>query len=273
MARANDPWPSRHVLEGWRRPSKAASSSVQSQSDRFTSTSRIATPCSRASRTSWAGGIEAHGLGVQHRGAEDVGIEGLEPAGRIDEQREGSGVALRKAIFAEPLDLLETARCELLRVSLLHHRLDQPVAVEVDGAVAAERRHGAAQLVGFARRKAANVDGDLHRLLLEQRNAERALQESLRARACNTRPSRDSCAAEIGMHHVTLDRARRTIATSMTRCRISRLQARQHRHLRARFDLEDTERVGAADHVVDIRFLAGRDRKLTIGSPWRLRAS
>ena len=38
------------LLEG-----EGKGSSVQSQSDRFTSTSRNSTPCSRASRTSWAG--------------------------------------------------------------------------------------------------------------------------------------------------------------------------------------------------------------------------
>ena len=38
----------------------------------------------------------------------------------------------------------------------------------------------------------------------------------------------------------------------------ARLQPRQHRHLRAAFDLEDAERVGLADHRVGARVL-GRD--------------
>ena len=53
--------------------------------------------------------IEPHGLRIQDRSAENVRIEGLEPAGGIDEQREGSSVAFGKAVFAEPFDLLEAA--------------------------------------------------------------------------------------------------------------------------------------------------------------------
>ena len=39
-----------------------------------------------------------------------------------------------------------------------------------------ERRHGAAQPVGFVGREFRRRDGDLHRLFLEQRHAERALE-------------------------------------------------------------------------------------------------
>ena len=53
--------------------------------------------------------VETHGLGVEDRRAEDIGIKGLEPAGGVDEQGEGGGVAFRKAVFAETLDLLEAA--------------------------------------------------------------------------------------------------------------------------------------------------------------------
>src|SRR5688572_29804180 len=52
-------------------------------------------------------GIEAERLRVQHGGAEHIRIEAFQPAGSIDQQRERGGMALGKAIFAEPLDLLE----------------------------------------------------------------------------------------------------------------------------------------------------------------------
>ena len=58
--------------------------------------------------------IEAHRLGVEDRRAEDVRIEGLEPAGGIDQQREGGGVAFRKAVFAKTFDLPEAALGELV---------------------------------------------------------------------------------------------------------------------------------------------------------------
>ena len=58
--------------------------------------------------------VEAHRLRVEDRRAEHVGIEGLEPAGGIDQQREGGGMAFGKAVFAEPLDLLEAALGEVV---------------------------------------------------------------------------------------------------------------------------------------------------------------
>ena len=38
-------------------------------------------------------------------------------------------------------------------------------------AVVAERRHGAAQAVGLVGRELRRIDGDLHRLLLEERHS------------------------------------------------------------------------------------------------------
>src|SRR5690606_34521887 len=54
-------------------------------------------------------GIEAHRLRIEDRGAENVGIEGLEPAGGIDEDGEGGGMAFGEAVIAEALDLAKTA--------------------------------------------------------------------------------------------------------------------------------------------------------------------
>ena len=134
--------------------------------------------------------VKAHRLGVQDRRAEDVGIEGLEPAGGIDQQSEGGGVAFRKAVFAEPFDLLEAALGEFLSDS---RSATMPsiirCAIVADRAGALEGRHGAAQLVGLAGREAAGVDGDLHRLLLEQRHAERLLEDRFKFRAWDIRPS------------------------------------------------------------------------------------
>jgi hypothetical protein len=58
------------------------------------------------------------------------------------------------------------------------------------------------------------------------------------------------------MHHAALDRAGphdRHLDHQVVE--IGRLQARQHRHLRARFDLEHAHGVGALDHSVDCRVL------------------
>ena len=67
-----------------------------------------------------------------------------------------------------------------------------------------------------------------------------------------------AAAAQIGMHHVALDRAGahdRDFDDQVVE--VLRLEPRQHGHLRAAFDLEHAERIGAVEHVVDGRFLGG----------------
>ena len=55
------------------------------------------------------GGVEAHRLGVEEGGAEDVGVMALDPGRGVDEQGEARRVAFGKAVFAEALDLVEAA--------------------------------------------------------------------------------------------------------------------------------------------------------------------
>ena len=129
--------------------------------------------------------VEAERLGVEHRRGEHVRIAALHPAGGVDEQREARRMALGKAVFAKTLDLAEAALGEVALVALGRHALDHLVLKGLDRADPAEGRHGAAQLVGFGRGEARGDDGDPHRLLLEQRHAERLAAAPPRA------PSRD----------------------------------------------------------------------------------
>ena len=117
--------------------------------------------------------VESHRLRVEQGRGEHVRITALEPGRGIDEQREARGMAFREAVFAEALDLAEAALGEVARIVPCDHAFDHLGLERADGAGALEGRHGAAQLVGLARREAAGDDGDLHRLLLEQRHAER----------------------------------------------------------------------------------------------------
>ena len=128
------------------------------------------------------GGVEAHGLGVQHGGAEDVGVVALHPGGGVDEEREARRVAFRKAVFAKALDLAEAALGEAPLVAARDHALDHLGLEQADGADALEGRHGAAQAVRFARLEFRRHDGDPHRLLLEERHAERLCQAPSSAR-------------------------------------------------------------------------------------------
>src|SRR5205823_2809827 len=123
-------------------------------------------------------------------------------------------VALGKAVFAKTLDLAEAAFGEVLGIAAPDHAVDELVAKELDRAGAPEGRHGAAQLVGLAGGKAGGDDGDLHRLLLEERHAEGALQNLLQFILRVLRRRRwildllvALAALQIGMDHVALDRA------------------------------------------------------------------
>ena len=122
-----------------------------------------------------------------------------------------------------------------------------------------ERRHRAAQLVGLAGREPGALDGDAHRLFLEQRHAERLAEHALEL-GCRIVDRLEPLApAQIGMDHVALDRARaddRHLDDEVVEG--ARLDPRQHRHLGPALDLEGAERVGLADHRVGARIL-GRD--------------
>ena len=69
--------------------------------------------------------VESHRLRIQDRGAEDVRVKRLEPAGGVDEQRKGRSMAFVKSVFAETFDLLEDLLRELERVTALLHAIEQ----------------------------------------------------------------------------------------------------------------------------------------------------
>ncbi|MDR9160943.1 hypothetical protein FEP45_06023 [Burkholderia multivorans] len=208
------------------------------------------------------GRIEAHRLAVQQRGNEDRRFVAFEPAARVREFREARRVALGKAVFAEALDLLEDLLGELARVSALEHPVDDLVVIFAEIALALPCGHRAPQRIGLVRREARRDDRDLHHLLLEDRHAERAFEHRLE-RVARIRDlalffaGHDPAPLQIRMHGAALNRPRphdRYLDHEVVV--FARLQARQHRHLRARLDLEHADRVGAADHVVGVVVVA-----------------
>ena len=173
-------------------------------------------------------------------------------------------MALGKAVFAEALDLPEAALGEVAGIALGRHALDHLVLEGLDRPDPAESRHGAAQLVGLRRREAGGDDGDLHRLLLEERHAERLPEHRFELSRRIDDLFESLPAAQVRMHHVALDRTG-THDRDFDHEIVERLgpEARQHRHLRPALDLEDADRVGALDHGVDLRLLGrdGRERQ------------
>jgi hypothetical protein len=81
-------------------------------------------------------------------------------------------VGFRKAVGAKTLDLFKAVFGEFGGVTARDHVADHLVFELSDGADVTKRRHGAAQPVGFLRGEPGGLDGDPHRLLLEQRHAE-----------------------------------------------------------------------------------------------------
>ena len=123
--------------------------------------------------------VKPHRLAIQQRRRERRRILPLDPARHVDEVRETRRMALGKAIFAKPLDLVETAPRELGVVAALDHPPDHLVLQQVDRSARPERRHRFAQLVGLGGREFGRVRGDLHRLLLEDRHPHRPPEDPL----------------------------------------------------------------------------------------------
>ncbi len=136
------------------------------------------------------------------------------------------------------------------------HSVYQRLAEALDVAVAPPGGHGAAQLVGIARRKAGGDHGELHDLLLENRHAEGALQHRFHRVARVLHRLDTVPPPQVRMHHIALDRSRahdRDFDHEVVE--INRLQPRQHAHLRPRLDLKHADGVGVPDHLVHLRIL------------------
>ena len=111
-----------------KRPSSSVGSSVQSQREALTQTGRTSTPCACGVADDLRRRVEAHRLGVEERGAEDVRMPAFHPGRGIGDQRERGGVAFRKSVAAEAFELPEGLLGELLLVAVGDHAGDELVA-------------------------------------------------------------------------------------------------------------------------------------------------
>ena len=197
-------------------------------------------------------GVEPHRLAVEDRGGEHVRIVFFQPGGHVNQQGEAGGMAFREPVIAEAFDLAETALGKVALVAVRNHSLDQFFLEHVNGAGMAEGGHGTAQLVGLGRGEVGGDDGDLHGLFLEQRHAMGFRKHVAQFFGRVLGLFLAVPAAQIGMHHVALDRAGADDGDFDDEIvERPRLQARQHGHLGAAFDLKDAYRIRLAQHVVD----------------------
>jgi hypothetical protein len=169
-------------------------------------------------------------------------------------------MALGKAVGAKALDLLEHPLGELEIIAPPHHAADEPFVINTNTLRVLEGRHGPSKLVGLTRREAGGDNRHAHRLLLEERNSERAAENlfefvriaMLRGGAWINRLLEIPTPAQIGMDHIALDWTGaddRNLHNQVVE--LARPKARQHRHLRPAFDLEHAEGPGRPRKILN----------------------
>src|SRR5690554_3646733 len=126
--------------------------------------------------------VETHRPSVEEGAAERLMMVPFEIGRDISEDGEACRVALGEAVLTKAADLREYLLSEFGCDAVLYHPREEALAVGFDPAVSSKGGHIAAQLVGLARRIIRDLDGELHHLLLKDRDAERALQDLFEAR-------------------------------------------------------------------------------------------
>src|SRR5262249_14042785 len=117
--------------------------------------------------------VKPHRLGIKKRGKKDVRMPAFHPGRGIGNERERGGVGFRKSVRAKTFELSKGSCGKILRITARDHAGDQLLLEAADATGVFKSRHGAAQLVGLAGRKARASDRNAHRLLLEERHAQR----------------------------------------------------------------------------------------------------
>ena len=204
-------------------------------------------------------GVEPHRLGIQKRAGKDAGVVALEPAGCIDQKREAGRMAFGKAVAAKTLDLGKAALGEIIIIAIGAHPAQKAGTEFRHAPVFLECGQRPAQPVGLLRRKARTGDGDLHRLFLEQRHAQRLAQDAAQIVGGKADRLLAVPPPDEGVDHVALNGAGaddRDLDHQIVET--ARAHTRQEIHLRAAFDLKDAQRVGFAQHVIDCRIFGGQ---------------
>src|ERR1700722_6736656 len=171
----------------------------------------------------------------------------------------------RKAVLPEAQYLIEYLVREALGIAPLAHALDQLALEGLQAALALPGRHRAAQPIRLAGRKSRGDDRQLHDLLLKNRHAQGTLEHRLDLRARIRHRLLAAAAAQIWRAHLPPDRARAYDGHFDHQVVvILRPQARQHGHLRPRFDLKHADSVGSANHLVHGLILARHLRQIEL---------
>ena len=185
-------------------------------------------------------------------GAERRRVVPLEPGAGVHQVGERHRVALGEAEVGEGGELVVDAVGDLAGDAPLGHAVVEPLAQPLHALAAALGAHGLAELVGLAGAEAGHVDGHLHELLLEQRDAEGLGQRRLEQRVQVGDRLLAVAAADVGVHRAALDGAGADEGDlDHEVVEGAGLEPGQRGHLGPALHLEHADGVGRAEHVVD----------------------
>ena len=178
----------------------------------------------------------------------------FQPGRNVDQQRKTGRMRFRETVFAKTENLLKDLFREYFTVAAVAHAGYQFLLERLQAALSSPGSHRAAQMISFAGRKSGGGDCQLHHLFLEDWHTEGAFQHlSDFFRRIDDRID-SLTATQIRVHHAALDRTGSNDRDfDYQIIETLRSEPRQHRHLRARFDLKYADRVGTRDHLVDFR--------------------
>src|SRR5687768_15745971 len=196
------------------------------------------------------GAVKPHGQTVQHCAQEGGRFVGFKPGRHINQQRKTCRMRFRKSIFAKAFYLTKDPFSKFDGITTAGHSIDYFLMEGAEPPLLFPGSHGAPQLICFARGEAGSKYCQLHYLFLENWYAQGALQGRFHFFAWVNNVFQSLSAAQIRMHHVSLNRSWTDDGDFYDQIVESPwFQARQHGHLSAGFDLEDANSVGLADHV------------------------
>ncbi len=155
-------------------------------------------------------------------------------------------MALGESVFTKSLNLGKDRLGKFALVAARQHAVDDSSMKGVESAFASPGGHRTAQLIGLARGEPGREDGDLHHLFLKNRDPERALERRTDFVARIVDPLQSLATAQVRVNHAALDRTRPDDGDlDHEIVEAAWPQARQHRHLRPRFDLKHPDRIAA----------------------------
>ena len=189
----------------------------------------------------------------------------LQVRARVRDQREARRVRFGESVEREGGDRLDDLVLRLLADAALRHPRAQPRLDLLHPFDRPLEAHGAPQLFRLASGESRRDHRDAQELLLEERHAERALEDRLEARVRILDRDLSLPPVEERMHHAADDRPRpddRHLHDDVVE--LLRGVPRQRGHLRAALDLEEPDGVGLVQHPVDLRVVLRQVREVDV---------